>query len=73
MILIEVTLIAGRSPEQKTAMFREMTQAASIALKVPADTVRIALNEIRPDHFAAGGIAKTGPSSNAAPAPAPAP
>jgi 4-oxalocrotonate tautomerase len=63
MVLIHVTLIEGRTPEQKANMFRKMAQAASLALRVPLDTVRIALDELPPTHFAAGGVAKTGPSS----------
>lgn len=67
MVLIQVTLIQGRTPEQKANMFREMAEAASQALRVPLDTVRIALDELPPAHFAVGGAVKTGPSSHQAP------
>ena len=66
MVLISVTLIKGRTAEQKLAMLREMAAATSIALRVPLDMVRIAIDELPPEHFAAGGVVKTGPSSRQA-------
>jgi len=64
MIFISATLIAGRSAEQKANMFREMTDATALALKVPVDAVRIAIDEVPASHFAVAGIAKSGPSSD---------
>jgi len=63
MIFISAALIAGRSAEQKANMFREMTEATALALGVPADAIRIAIDEVPASHFAVAGIAKTGPSS----------
>jgi 4-oxalocrotonate tautomerase len=70
MIFIDVTLIAGRTAEQKANMFREMTQATARALNVPLDAVRIAIDEVAPAHFAVAGVVKSGPSGGAQDAPA---
>ncbi len=62
MPIINITLIEGRSDEQKQAMYHEVTEAIHRTLNAPRDAVRIIVNEIPARHFAAGGVMKTGPS-----------
>ncbi|MBC7938259.1 MAG: 2-hydroxymuconate tautomerase family protein [Chitinophagaceae bacterium] len=63
MPIIQITLIAGRSDEQKAAMYKEVTEAVHRTLGTPRENVRIMINEIPPQHFAVAGVAKAGPSS----------
>jgi 4-oxalocrotonate tautomerase len=67
MPIVNITLIAGRSDEQKIVMFLEVTQALQRTLGVPEDAVKIIINEVPAKHFASGGLAKTGPSRVATP------
>jgi len=63
MPLVHITLIEGRSEQQKVAMFQEVTDALVRTLNVPIENVRIALHEVPPGNFATAGRPKTGPSS----------
>jgi len=63
MPIIQITLVAGRSDEQKAAMYKEVTEAIHRTLGAPRENVRIMINEIPAKHFAVAGVAKTGPSS----------
>jgi len=63
MPIIQITLVAGRSDEQKAAMYKEVTEAVHRTLGAPRENVRIMINEIPAKHFAVAGVAKTGPSS----------
>ena len=63
MPIIQITLVAGRSDEQKAAMYKEVTEAVHRTLGAPRENVRIMLNEVPAKHFAVAGVAKTGPSS----------
>ncbi len=58
MPIMEVTLLAGRCPEQKRAFTRALTDAAVASLGVAPEQVRIIIREIPPEHFAVGGISK---------------
>lgn len=62
MAFVSITLIQGRAPEQKRALYRELTEAVHRTLGVPVEQVRIALDEVPPLHFATAGVVKTGPS-----------
>lgn len=64
MPIVNITLIEGRSDEQKAAMYREVTEAIHRTLNTPHDSVRIVVSELPARHFAAGGVAKTGPSGS---------
>jgi len=63
MPIIQITLIAGRTEQQKQAMYQAVTEAVHQTLGTPKENVRIMVNEIPPHHFAVAGVAKTGPSS----------
>jgi 4-oxalocrotonate tautomerase len=63
MPIIQITLVAGRSDEQKAAMYKEVTEAVHRTLGAPRENVRIMINEVPAKHFAVAGMAKTGPSS----------
>jgi 4-oxalocrotonate tautomerase len=63
MPIIQITLIEGRTDEQKSEMYKEVTEAICRTLGTPRENVRIMLNEIPAQHFAVAGAAKAGPSS----------
>jgi 4-oxalocrotonate tautomerase len=56
MPMIQVTMLEGRTVEQKHALIRELTDAAVRALGVPAERVRVALNVVTPDEWGIGGV-----------------
>ena len=58
MSIIDVTLLEGRTPEKKTALIRELTDAAVRAIDAPIQSVRVIIREVPPEHFAAAGVSK---------------
>lgn len=59
MPLIQVTLIEGRTAEQKQDFVQRVTQAAADALGSAPETVRIVLQEIDPDNWIVAGETMT--------------
>lgn len=55
MPTINVQLFEGRTPEQKRAFVREVTEAACRTLDCSAASVDIIIAEIKPEHWATGG------------------
>ncbi len=58
MPIVEITLMEGRAPAQKTALFQAVTEAIHGAIGAPKESVRIILREIPRGHFAVAGVAK---------------
>ncbi|HVI52861.1 MAG TPA: 2-hydroxymuconate tautomerase [Candidatus Sulfotelmatobacter sp.] len=58
MPIVEVTLIEGRSKEQKRALVKEVTDAVVSSIGAPVEAVRVIIREIPPEHFAVGGVPK---------------
>jgi 4-oxalocrotonate tautomerase len=58
MPIVEITLIEGRNKEQKTALFKAVTEAIVTSIGAPAEAVRIIIREVPPEHFAVAGIPK---------------
>jgi 4-oxalocrotonate tautomerase len=56
MPLIEVTLVAGRTPEQLRALISGLTRAASDAVGAPVDSIRVVVREVPATHWAAGDV-----------------
>jgi 4-oxalocrotonate tautomerase len=56
MPVIDVTMVEGRTPEQKNAFISALTDAAVTALSAAPESIRVILREVPPTHFAAGGI-----------------
>jgi len=55
MPLVQVTIMQGRSQEQKEAFFEEVTQSAMKHLDVKREQVRVLINEIPAEHWSIGG------------------
>mgnify|MGYP001182176719 CR=1 FL=1 len=58
MPLVTIMLLEGRSPEQKKAMFKAVTDAIVQSLGAPRDAVRITLNEVPMEHYSVGGMTR---------------
>lgn len=56
MPMIQVTMLEGRSVEQKHALMRELSLAVERTLGTPIDRVRVALYEVSRDEWAVGGV-----------------
>lgn len=58
MPLIEVTMIEGRTTEQKAALIAKLTDAAVEAVGAPIETVRVCIREIPGENWGIAGKAK---------------
>ena len=58
MPIVSITMIEGRTPEQKKAMFKAVTDAIVQTLGAPRESVRIMINEIPMEHFVIGGMTR---------------
>ena len=56
MPVVQVTLTEGRTPETIRAMISAVTQALVDADVAPKENIRVLVNEIPTDHFAAGDV-----------------
>ncbi len=56
MPVVQISLIQGRTPEKKEELIRRVTQAIVEVLEIPADRVRIILNEVPKENIGYGGI-----------------
>jgi len=56
MPFVQVTMVSGRTVEQKHALIAGLTQAVTDALGTPADRVRVAIYEVSQDDWGIGGL-----------------
>ena len=66
MPIIDITILEGRTDEQKSALITEVTDATVRALGAPPQTVRVMIREIQHSHFAVAGVPKGPPKPNRA-------
>jgi 4-oxalocrotonate tautomerase len=64
MPLIQVTIIEGRTVEQKNSFFEKVTAVAVETLNVKEAQVRVVINEVPPTHWAIGGVSKANIDAN---------
>ena len=71
MPLIQVTMVEGRTTEQKHALIRNLSQSMAETLEVPLERIRVAIYEISADEWGIGGqpFAVARPGGVAPPAP----
>lgn len=65
MPILHAHILAGRTPAQKQAFARAVTEAAVTHLAVPATAVRVLLHEIPPEQWFTAGEPKSPPSGAA--------
>lgn len=58
MPIVQITILEGRTQDQKDAMYKEVTAALSRTLNTPPENVRIILHESALAHFAVAGVSK---------------
>lgn len=58
MPFIDVTMIEGRSDDQKAALIAGLTEVAAAATGAPPETIRVVLREVPGHHWGVGGKAK---------------
>ena len=59
MPLIEVTLGAGRSPDQIRAMIHEVHEAVARTVGARSEHIRVIVREVPRDHWATGDVTLT--------------
>ena len=55
MPMVQVTMLEGRTVEQKHALIKEVSEAVHRTLEVPLERVRVALYEVNADEWGIGG------------------
>jgi 4-oxalocrotonate tautomerase len=56
MPIVEATVAAGRSPEQLRALMSELHSAVERSLGAPAQSIRVIVREVPPEHWSSGGV-----------------
>ncbi len=69
MPFVQVTMVRGRTVEQKHALIAAVSQAVASSLDTPVERVRVAIYEVGPDEWGIGGqpysVARAAPGENA--------
>lgn len=55
MLVLKVTMLEGRTQEQKSELIRRLTEAAARHLNEPASEIRVIIYEVPPTNWGAGG------------------
>jgi 4-oxalocrotonate tautomerase len=55
MPFVQITIVAGRSVEQKHALIASVSAATAQALDTPVERVRVAIYEVSGDEWGIGG------------------
>lgn len=55
MPLVQVTMVRGRTVEQKHALIASVSAAVATSLGTPVERVRVAIYEVGPDEWGIGG------------------
>ena len=56
MPIVQISMIAGRTPEKKEQLIKKVTEAIVEVLQIPRDRVRIILNEVPKENIGYGGV-----------------
>ena len=56
MPIVQISMIQGRTPEKKEQLIKKVTETIIEVLKIPADRVRIVLNEVPKENIGYGGM-----------------
>lgn len=55
MPVVQISMMEGRTDEQKTALIRQVTDAVMSSIDSPEENVRVLINEIPKKNFGIGG------------------
>ena len=56
MPLVQISMLPGRSSEQKRALIAEVTEAVARTCKVAPEQVQILINEVPAEHWGTAGV-----------------
>jgi 4-oxalocrotonate tautomerase len=56
MPIVQISMVQGRIPKMKEELIKKVTDAIVDTLQVPADRVRIILNEVPKENIGFGGV-----------------
>ena len=56
MPIVQISMIAGRTPEKKEELIKKVTDAIVEVLQIPKDRVHIVLTEVPKENLGHGGI-----------------
>jgi 4-oxalocrotonate tautomerase len=56
MPIVQISLVAGRTPEKKEQLIKKVTDAIVEVLQIPAHRVQIILNEVPKENIGDGGV-----------------
>jgi len=56
MPFVEITLIAGRTKDQKNALMKALTDAVETTVGAPRENIRVVIREVPAEHWAVGGV-----------------
>ncbi len=56
MPLVHIDVMEGREPEQIERMIAAVSEAISVSLPAPIETVRVIVNEMAPHQYGIGGV-----------------
>lgn len=56
MPLVQVSLLKGRTPEQKRNLLKAITAAVVESVDAAPKSVRVILNEVELEHWSVGGV-----------------
>lgn len=56
MPLVQISMMPGRTPEQKKGLIRDVCDAVVRNCAVKPEQVRVIIQEIAPEHWAVGGV-----------------
>lgn len=55
MPFVQVTMVRGRTVEQKRALIASVSQAVAVSTGTPVERVRVAIYEVGPEEWGIGG------------------
>jgi len=56
MPIVQIDMIAGRTPEKKEQLIKKVTEAMVDVLQIPADRVHIILHDVPKENIGEAGI-----------------
>jgi 4-oxalocrotonate tautomerase len=56
MFILRLTMLEGRTPEQKSELIRRLTDAAARHLDVPVEQIRMVIYEVPSTNWGVGGV-----------------
>jgi 4-oxalocrotonate tautomerase len=65
MPIVNITLIEGRTDDDKERLHAKVAEAIHEAIDAPKDSIRIIISEAPATHFSVGGVAKVKRASKA--------